>query len=309
MALLVTPPVLGTLEQWRDGLKSLMPELEIRLWPNIGDPEDIHYILVGRFDLNDMPDLPNLRALMPMFAGLDHLLYHPKCPPVAILRTGQPRGDKAMTEYAVMHVLRHHRRMQEYQIQQKHKKWEVLNQKQPHEQTIGFMGFGQMAASPARILVEMGFDVSAWVRNVREEDLVKLYFGQNDYISFLRRTNILVCLLPLTNSTKHILSADTFKELPRGASIINLGRGEHLVEEDLIKYLDSNHLRGATLDATSPEPLPKESQLWKHKKITIMPHVARRVRPESVGPQVIENIRRDISGLPFLWQVDREAGY
>ena len=314
MALLMTPPVLGTLEQWSDGLHALMPDLDIRLWPDIGDPTDIHYILIGRFNLDDMPDLPNIRAVMPMFAGLEHLLYHPKCPPVPILRTGLPDGDRAMTEYAVLHVLRHHRHMPDYLEQQARSQWQAIDQKQPHEQRVGFMGFGEMAGSPARVLMDMHFDIAAWVRRPREnlgddDDRVDFFVGTDGLPEFLARTDILVCLLPITDQTHGILNAETFAQLPRGAAVINLGRGAHMIDADLIAALDSGHLSAATLDATSPEPLPADSPLWKHPKITVMPHVARRVRPENVGSQVVENIRRDRAGLPFLWQVDREAGY
>lgn len=305
----MTPPVLGTLEQWRDGLLAQMPDLDIRLWPDIGDPADIHYILVGKFNLDDMPDLPNLRAVMPMFAGLEHLLYHPKCPPVPILRTGLPEGDRAMTEYAVLHVLRHHRHMPDYLGQQARCEWKAIDQKQPHEQRVGFMGFGEMATAPAQVLVGMHFDVAAWVRRPRDDEKVKIFVGDDGLPAFLARTDILVCLLPITSETQGILNAATFAQLPPGATVINLGRGAHLVEDDLVAALDSGHLSAATLDATSPEPLPPDSRLWKHPKITVMPHVARRVRPETVGPQVVENIRRDRAGLPFLWQVDRAAGY
>lgn len=309
MALLMTPPVLGTMEHWRDQLLAMMPELEIRLWPDIGDPADIHYILVGRFNLDDMPDLPNLRAVMPMFAGLEHLLYHPNCPDVPILRTGVPEGDPAMTEYAVLHVLRHHRHMPDYLAQQARSEWKVIPQKQPHEQRVGFLGFGEMAAAPARVLADMRFDVAAWVRRPREAEKVGFFVGNEALPEFLARTDILVCLLPLTAHTKGVLNAETFARMPDGAAVINLGRGGHLVDGDLIAALDSGHLSGATLDATTPEPLPAASPLWNHPKVTIMPHVARRVRVETVGPQVIENIRRDMAGQPFLWQVDREAGY
>jgi glyoxylate/hydroxypyruvate reductase A len=166
-----------------------------------------------------------------------------------------------------------------------------------------------MAASPARVLADMSFDVAAWVRRKRENEKVAFFTGDDALPAFLARTDILVCLLPITGTTRGILSAETFAQLPQGAAVINLGRGAHLIEDDLVAALDSGHLSAATLDATTPEPLPPGSPLWKHPKITVMPHVARRVRPETVGPQVVENIRRDRAGLPFLWQVDREAGY
>lgn len=309
MALLLTPPVQGTIEQWRDGILQEIPDLEIRLWPDVGDPADILYVLVGRFDLADMPEMPNLRLIMPMFAGVDHLIAHPNMPDVPMVRTGPPDGDPAMTEYAVLHVLRHHRHMPEYLAQQRRSEWSVIPQKLPRDQRVGFMGFGMMAKPPARVLHGLGFDVAAWARSDRQDADIEMFCGAARLPEFLARTDILVCLLPLTDETVGILNAETFAQMPAGAAIINLGRGAHLVDDDLIAALDSGQLSGATLDATKPEPLPVESALWLHERVTIMPHTARRVRPHNVGPQVAESIRRDKAGEPLLWVVDRSAGY
>lgn len=309
MALLLTPPVLGVQEEWRDAILELMPDLDVRLWPDVGEAADIEYVLVGRFDIAELPPLPNLRMLMAMFAGFEYFLDHPECPPAPCVRTGPPAGDTSMTEYAVLHALRHHRAMPTYLAQQAQKIWQSIPHKQPHEQRIGFLGFGTMAQAPARALAGLGFDVAAWVRRPRSDGEITIFAGDDGYLPFLARTDILVCLLPLTDRTRDILNARTFAALPDGAAVINLGRGDHLVVDDLIAALDSGHLSGATLDATSPEPLPPESPLWSHPAITIMPHVARRVRPSTGAPQVIENIRRDRAGEPLLWQIDREAGY
>jgi glyoxylate/hydroxypyruvate reductase A len=309
MALLLTPPVQGTIEQWRDGILREIPDMEIRLWPDVGDPADILYVLVGHFDIADMPEMPNLRLTMPMFAGVDHLLTHPNMPDVPMVRVGPPDGDVAMTEYAVLHVLRHHRHMPEYLAQQRRREWNAIPQKLPRDQRIGFMGFGLMAEPPARLLQGMEFDVAAWVRSDRQDADIEMFCGAARLPDFLARTDILVCLLPLTSETEAILCAKNFAKMPEGAAIINLGRGAHLVDDDLIAALDSGQLSGATLDATKPEPLPTESPLWLHERITIMPHTARRVRPEDIGPQVAEAIRRDQAGEAQLWAVDRSAGY
>lgn len=309
MALLLTPPVQGTLEQWREGILSEIPDLEIRLWPDVGDPTEIEYLLIGRFDLAELPDLPNLKFVMPMFAGIDHLIIHPNMPDVPIVRTGPPEGDPAMTEYAVLHVLRHHRHMPDYLAQQRQTVWKVIPQKLPRDQRVGFMGFGTMAEPPSRVLHAMGFDVAAWTRSARQDPDIAMFAGEAGLEPFLARTDILVCLLPLTAETDGILNAENFARLPKGASVINLGRGAHLVDDDLIAALDFDHLSAATLDATKPEPLPDTSPLWRHERVTIMPHTARRVRPDTVGPQVAEAVRRDKAGEPQLWAVDRSAGY
>jgi len=309
MALLITPPLLETPRDWADAVQALMPDLEVRLWPEVGDPADIHYLLAGRFDPAELPPLPNLKLILAMFAGFENLLYHPNCPPAPIVRTGAPGGDPAMTEYVILHVLYHHRHMPEYRAQQGRRQWQPIAQKQPHEERVGFLGFGLMAQPPARALAGLGFDVAAWVRRPRDGDGVTIFAGDDAFAAFLARTDILVCLLPLTEQTRGILNAQTFAAMPTGAAVINLGRGAHLVDADLIGALDSGQLSGATLDATAPEPLPPDSPLWVHPKVTIMPHVARRVRAEFNAPQIVENIRRARAGEPLLWQVDRDAGY
>lgn len=309
MVLLVTPPVTGSVEYWGDCVQALAPDLEIRLWPDAGDPADIEYLLTGFMDLAELPAMPNLRLLMPMFAGFDHLLSSPSMPDVQIVRTGPPDGDPAMTEYAVLHVLRHHRHMPAYLAQQRRREWRVIPQKTPPEQRVGFMGFGVLAQPPARVLHGLGFDVAAWIRSDRDDPDIEMFCGPDRLGPFLARTDILVCLLPLTGETENILSAGLFEQLPEGASVINLGRGGHLVDGDLVDALDSGHLAGATLDATKPEPLPEDSPLWLHDGVTIMPHTARRVRAETVAPQVVEIIRRDRAGELQLWAVDRSAGY
>ncbi|MBO6782974.1 MAG: glyoxylate/hydroxypyruvate reductase A [Alphaproteobacteria bacterium] len=309
MALLITPPVMGSAEHWRDTILEVSPDLDIRLWPEVGDPDDILYLLTGFLDLAELPELPNLRLVMPMFAGFDHLLGSPHLPDVPIVRTGPPDGDPAMTEYCVLHVLRHHRHMPDYLDQQRRREWKVIPQKQPHEQRVGFMGFGVLARPPARTLHGLGFDVAAWTRSERSDPDIALFNGPDGLAAFLARTDILVCLLPLTDDTDGILNANLFAQLPEGASVINLGRGGHLVDGDLIAALDSGHLAGATLDATKPEPLPQDSPLWTHPRVTVMPHTARRVRAATVAPQVVETIRRDQAGEPQLWAVDRAAGY
>ncbi len=309
MALLITPPVTGSVEYWGECVQAVAPDQEIRLWPEVGPTEDIEFLLTGFLDLAELPPLPNLRLVMPMFAGFDHLLIHPDMPDVPIVRTGPPDGDPAMTEYVVLHVLRHHRQMPDYLAQQRRSEWKVRPQKLPREQRVGFMGFGVLAQPPARVLSGLGFDVAAWTRSERVDPEVEIFHGAGGLGPFLARTDILVCLLPLTSDTEGILCAECFAQMPDGAAIINLGRGAHLVDDDLVAALDSGKLAGATLDATKPEPLPQDSPLWLHERVTIMPHTARRVRADVIAPQVAEIIRRDKANEPQLWAVDRSAGY
>jgi glyoxylate/hydroxypyruvate reductase A len=309
MALLMTKPITGPASEWLDLFAEQMPGLEVRIWPEVGDPADIEYVLIGRMKLSELPPLPNLKLFLAMYAGIEGFIAPSHLPDVPMVRTGPPGGDIAMTEYVMLHVLRHHRQMPDYLDQQARREWKVRPQKRPHEQRVGFFGYGDLAAPIAAQLADMGFDVAAWARTPRPEAPVPVFAGDDGFRPFLARTDIGVCLLPLTPQTRGILNAATFAQMPRGAAIVNVGRGEHLVEADLIAALDSGQLDAATLDVTAPEPLPPDSPLWTHPRVTILPHVARRVRADSTVPQVVENIRRLRAGEPLNQQVDRAAGY
>jgi glyoxylate/hydroxypyruvate reductase A len=179
----------------------------------------------------------------------------------------------------------------------------------PEQRRVGFLGFGMMAKAPALVLKSLGFPVSAWVRNPRREDDVAIFHGGDQLEPFLRQTDIAVCLLPLTRETEGIFCARTFAMMPRGAMLVNVGRGKHVVEADLIDALDSGQLAYAALDALWPEPLPAASPLWLHPKVTVMPHVARRPTVAQLVTEIAANIRGLESGGRPLQEVDRAIGY
>jgi glyoxylate/hydroxypyruvate reductase A len=166
-----------------------------------------------------------------------------------------------------------------------------------------------MAKAPALVLRSLGFKVSAWVRSPRQDAEIPLFHGEDQLASFLGQTDIAVCLLPLTPRTEGIFCARTFAMMPRGAMLVNVGRGKHVVDTDLIAALDSGQLSYAALDALWPEPLPPQSPLWLHPKVTIMPHVARRPTVEQLATEVVANIRSLRSGGRLLQEIDLTLGY
>jgi glyoxylate/hydroxypyruvate reductase A len=214
-----------------------------------------------------------------------------------------------MTEYVVMHVLRLHRDMPAYQAAQARREWRRVPIVRPEERRIGFLGYGMMARAPALVLKSLGFPVSAWVRNPREAAEIPLFHGPDQLERFLGQTDIAVCLLPLTRETAGLLCARTFAMMPRGAMLVNVGRGRHVVDGDLIAALDSGQLSYAALDALWPEPLPRESPLWLHPRVTVMPHVARRPTVRQLVTEIVANIRSLEAGGPLLQEVDVALGY
>jgi len=308
MALLLTPTS-GGAEAWRHALITAMPDLDVRVWPDVGKRADIEIAAVGAPPASALRDLPNLRLIISLTAGIDALLRDPDLPDVPISRSGDPAGDTMMNETALLHVLRHHRFMPDYQAAQQRREWIKLPIKAAHERRVGVMGLGPIGMAAAKMLFAAGFQVAGWVRNPRPGDGVEIFSGARYLAAFLARSEIVVNLLPLTPETRGILNAQTFAALPAGAAIINLGRGEHIVEADLIAALDSGHLAAATLDVFPVEPLPGDSPLWRHPKITVMPHVARRLVPMELAPRVRDIIETFRAGRPLALLVDRKRGY
>lgn len=300
---------IGNAQAWRDTFRDRLPDLEIRIWPDAGDLADIDYLAFMHPDFDTLPVFPNLKAMFSRSAGVESFVQHPKLPKAPLCKVEPPGGDPMMTEYVVMHVLRLHRDMPGYQAAQARKEWRRTTIVRPEQRRVGFLGFGKMAKAPALVLKSLGFPVSAWVRNPKHEPDLPIYHGPGQFESFLNRTDIAVCLLPLTRETEGIFCARSFAMMPRGAMLVNVGRGKHVVEKDLIEALDSGQLSYAALDALWPEPLPPTSPLWLHPKVTVMPHVARRPTVAQLVTEIAASIRSFEAGHGLLQEVDIARGY
>lgn len=311
MALLIInlDKVIGSAQAFRDAFKEQLPDLPIRFWPDAGEAKDIEYLAFMHPDFSVLPAFPNLKAMFSRSAGVEAFVQHPKLPKVPLGKVEPSGGDPMMTEYVVMHVLRFHRDVPGYQAAQARKEWRRVPIVRPEHRRVGFLGFGMMAKAPALVLQSLGFKVSAWVRSPRAAAEVPLFHGPDQLKPFLNQTDIAVCLLPLTPETEGIFCARTFAMMPKGAMLVNVGRGKHVVEKDLIAALDSGQLSYAALDALWPEPLPPESPLWLHPKVTIMPHVARRPTVGQLVSEVAANIRSLKAGGRLLQEVAVARGY
>ncbi len=296
-------------ELWRDELLARMPGLEIRIWPEVGDPAAIDLALVWRPPPGELARYPNLKAILSLGAGIEGLIADPTVPDVPIARMVDPSLARTMIEYVLLAVLRHHREFDRFERAQRARRWAYRFPPQAAERRIGIMGLGELGAAVARRLVAHGFAVFGWSRTPKALPGVTSYAGRSELHAFLHQVDILVCLLPLTAETGGILDAETFASLPHGACVINVARGAHLVEADLIAALDAGHLGGATLDVFQTEPLPPESPLWAHPKVLVTPHVASYSLPATAAEGVVENIRRARAGQPLRHQVDRARGY
>jgi glyoxylate/hydroxypyruvate reductase len=300
---------IGNAKAWRDTFNEQLPDLEVRIWPDAADLREIEYLAFMHPDFDRLPAFPNLKAMFSRSAGVDSFIKHPRLPRVPIGKVEPAGGDPMMTEYVIMHVLRLHRDMPAYQTAQANREWRKAEIIRPEHRRIGFLGFGIMAKAPALVLKSLGFEISAWVRSPRQAAEVAIFHGRGQLEKFLNQTDIAVCLLPLTRETEGILCARTFAMMPRGAMLVNVGRGKHVVDEDLIAALDSGQLSYAALDALWPEPLPIQSPLWLHPKVTVMPHVARRPTVAQLVTEIVANIRSLRAGGGLLQEIDVTMGY
>jgi glyoxylate/hydroxypyruvate reductase len=296
--------------RWKPQLGRLMPELEVRVWPEVGNPADIDYALVWRPEPGLLASLPNLKLILSLGAGVDHILCDPRLPRhLPIVRLVDPYMTDAMSEYVVLQVLRLHRQDLDYCAQQKAGIWRELAQKNAAERRVGILGSGELGQDAGRKLGGLGFDVALWSRSERMVEGLACYAGAAALPTLLARSEILVCLLPLTAETEAILNVRNFALLPKGAALINAARGPHLVEEDLIRALDSGQLSAAVLDVFRDEPLRAGHPFWRHPRVVVTPHIAAATNPRTAAPIILDNIRRFEEGRPLLNRVDPVRGY
>ena len=274
-------------------------------------PEDIDYALGFRPQPGFLATLPKLKAVFSLGAGVDGFLSDPNFPKtVPLVRFVDNTLSREMAQYAVMHVLMQHRREATFAAAQRQSKWvQQMLPRRTEDTRVGILGLGEIGTVCAERLRELGFAMSGWSRTRKTVDGVKSYTDASEMDTFLAQCDFIVCVLPLTPDTRGILNAATFAKLPKGAYVINIARGGHLVEADLIAALDSGHLSGATLDVFQTEPLPETSPIWKHPKIIATPHVAAISSPAVAAQYVIDGIATMERGERPANIVDMTRGY
>lgn len=297
-------------EDWRNALLAEMPDLDFRIWPDlVGDPAEIDIALVWRPPPAELARYPNLKAILSLGAGIDAFMQDETLPDVPLARMVDPSLTRTMADYVLLATMRHHRQFDLFEREQRAGRWTFVFPSSVEERRVGVMGLGVLGECATRRLSGHGFDVAGWSRSAKSIDGVRTFHGKDQLAAFLQHTEILVCLLPLTDETSGILDAALFAQLPKDACLINAARGAHLVEADLIQALDRGQLAGATLDVFETEPLPTESLLWRHERVLITPHVASYCVPKTAAKGVVDNIRHALAGKRLTHQVDRSKGY
>jgi glyoxylate/hydroxypyruvate reductase A len=295
---------------WRDSLQRAMPGLDFRIWPEAGDPAEIESALVWKAPPGEMRKYPNLKLIVNIGAGVDYILKDATLPPtVPIMRIVDPEMNRMMAQYVLLAVLRYHRDFPALEKAQRERRWHYIHPREAAATSVGIMGLGHLGTLAAAELLRQGFRVSGWSRTPKAVDGVASFHGAGQLKDFLARSQILVLMMPFTPATDGIVGRDVLYALPRGAKLINVGRGQLVDDDALVAAIRDGQIGGATLDVFRTEPLPADHPYWGLEQVTITPHLASIAVPHSAAAQIAENLRRLRAGQGLLNVVDRARGY
>ncbi len=296
--------------RWLPSLETALPEMRFEAWPEVADAQAVDVALVAAPPGGVLGRFPNLRFIQSLWMGVDGLLADPTLPRgVPIARLVDPGMVAAMSETVLARVLDWHRHLYLYRVHQAAGEWHPLRQYLASDRAVGILGLGTLGMDAAAKLVALGFRVLGWSRREKSVPGVACFHGAAGLEVMLRETEALVCLLPLTAATRGILDARRLDLLPNGACVINLARGGHVVERDLLAALDAGRFSHAYLDVFETEPLPAEHPFWKHPRVSVTPHIAALTEPRTALAKVVANLKRFARGETPESLVDIASGY
>lgn len=294
---------------WIAALKAELPDVEVRLSSDPGDPARVRYALVWAPPRGFFRPFVNLSLVINLGAGVDALVALDDLPDVPLTRISDPEMARMMASFVLMAVLRHARDIPALEQAQREKRWTWISPRPADEVKVGVLGLGELGARAAREIAGQGFAVRGWSRTRKELPGIDCRHGAEALDPFLDGLDILVAMLPSTPQTRGLLDARRLALLPKGAAFVNVARGDIVDEEALIAALRSGQIGAATLDVFAKEPLPQDSPLWTLPNVLVTPHLASIAIPKSGAAQIAQNIRRIREGLPPLHQVDPRRGY
>jgi glyoxylate/hydroxypyruvate reductase len=302
-------------ERWKRRFDDVCSDRRVLLLPDVEfDPAEIHYAAVWKPAPGELAGFPNLRVIFNLGAGVDALMADSSLPKVPLVRVAVADLTDRMAEYVALHVLMHHRQEPYLRACQRERRWQPKFQWPARAISVGIMGLGTLGSNAAEVLARIGFRVSGWSKSPKQVDGIECFHGKGQLDTFLNRTDILVCLLPLTPDTRHILNRALFAKLnrnnPLGAPVlINAGRGGLQNEADILACLDDGTLGAVSLDVFADEPLPADSPFWEHPKIVLTPHNAADTDPDEISKYVARQIERFEAGAQLENAVDPARGY
>ncbi|MEB8389411.1 glyoxylate/hydroxypyruvate reductase A [Rhodobacteraceae bacterium KMM 6894] len=300
----------GATDRWAKALSEILGDVRFHVYPNVSDKIEIDYALVWMPPLGELKEYPNLKGIFSIGAGASHVLRDPDLPTgVPVVRLVDETSVQDMWHYACHWMLHFHRQFDLYQQRQAAEIWQRERVLTPGERRVGVLGLGAIGGHIAKSAAQMGFDTAGWSRSPKELEAVTCLHGADGLDEILRRSDILINMLPATAETTRLLDAPRLALMPKGASLINMGRGDVLDNAALIAALDADALNGATLDVFEIEPLPDSDLFWRHPKINVTPHAAGPTNQDSAPHQIASDILKLERGETPTHTVDLEAGY
>jgi glyoxylate/hydroxypyruvate reductase len=312
-------------EPWLEGLKAELPEADIAVWqpdaartpaaaglpaqPRAAGSFQADYAVVWAPPQTFVDEQTQLKALFNIGAGVDALLKLRLPPSTLVVRLDDAGMAVQMAEYVCHAVIRYFREFADYDTAQQEARWAYRKPRRRKQFSVGVLGLGVLGSRVAQALQQFEFPVNGWSRSPKTLPGVRSYTGNDELPAFLNASQVLVNLLPLTPQTENLLNRNTLSQLPAGGYVINVARGAHLVEADLLALLDSGHLAGATLDVFRTEPLPPQHPFWKHPRVTVTPHTSARTMRDETIAQIAGKIRALRAGQPIAGVVDPQRGY
>lgn len=295
--------------RWRTLFADLLPDMPFRQSPDTGDLADVRYLVAWDPPADLIAQMPKLELVFSVGAGVDQFDLSRLPPHVQLIRMIEPGLIDGVVEYALFAVLALHRNMLPHIAAQSECRWTRTHSIPTPQRRVGVMGLGVLGTATLERLAPFGFALSGWSRSPHDIPGVTCHAGPDALPAFLSACDILICLLPLTDATRHILDAGLFAMLPPGAALVNIGRGGHLDESALIPALDAGQLSGAVLDVFEQEPLGPDHPFWADPRILITPHIAGTADPDGSARAIADNIRRHRAGEPLVGAVARDRGY
>ena len=298
------------IESWKKAMAEIAPKITVEVYPNDTTREKTEFIIAFRAPENAFVNYPNLKVIASMAAGINHITENHEVPKdVIITKANNPQHKGDIADFVLALTLSYMRRLPIYLNQKNQELWESHPYQRPQETTIGIMGIGSIGQTIGKLMLRNDFKVIGWSRSEKHLDQIKSFYGESQRNDFLKTVDILICTLPLTDETEGILNTEVFENLPKGAYLINIGRGQQLVEKDLLTAIENGQLAGAALDVFRDEPLPKNHPFWKNEKIMITPHTAGNVHPESAVKTILSNYKAMKNGEKLVDTVDMNRGY
>jgi len=294
---------------WRNALRTELPDLDVRIHPDVGNADEVKYALVWKPPAGFFGQFRNLKLVTNLGAGVDSLVGRDDLPPIPISRLSDPGMVSLMSSYVLFAAIRYARDIPIFEQAQRQREWRYVHPRALSTIKVGVLGLGELGAPAAMALAQAGFNVRGWARSPKSVSGVSCFAGPDVLPRFLADSEILVVMLPLTSETRGLLGAREIAMLPKSAKLVNVSRGAVVDEAAMIGALRSGQLGGATLDVFTVEPLPKDHVLWGMENVLITPHLASITVPEAAARDVAESIRRVRAGLEPLHRTDPGRGY